>query len=385
VKRIMLVLAFSVAAILISVFLQDSDAEVISGMAPVGPGDRDQVYYEFQGSGDPVVLIHGLSLDRRMWDAQFETLAVDHQVIRYDMIGHGLSSGATGSVRSWENLRDLLDFLDVDRAHIVGLSMGAGVAVDFALEFPEMTTSLVAMDGAQAGYSWNSSPGEFLDRLSGYMDISNSQGLRPALEQWIADPLFAPARALPEVNSRLEDIVLEGHTALGTGAAFFLPNIYKYAHPQPQANSRLADIQARTLIVTGELDLPDFHNAGRIMLRRVPGAQSVLVPEAGHMVPMEKPAATSQLLANFFNAVLGDVNLDGEVNGLDVDPFIGVLLNGPYQPEADMNLDAAVNGLDVDPFVAAVVGGTQQIPEPSTLLLCIIALGVVGGWRKWGG
>jgi hypothetical protein len=84
--------------------------------------------------------------------------------------------------------------------------------------------------------------------------------------------------------------------------------------------------------------------------------------------------------------LLGDVNLDGEVNGLDVDPFVEVLLSGPYQPEADMNEDQVVNGLDVDPFVAAVVGGgTQQIPEPSTLLLCIIALGVVGGWRKRGG
>jgi hypothetical protein len=81
--------------------------------------------------------------------------------------------------------------------------------------------------------------------------------------------------------------------------------------------------------------------------------------------------------------LLGDLNLDSEVNGLDVDPFVEVLLSGPYQLEADMNEDQVVNGLDVDPFVAAVVGGTQQIPEPSTLLLCLLALAVVGGWRKW--
>jgi Tol biopolymer transport system component len=51
----------------------------------------------------------------------------------------------------------------------------------------------------------------------------------------------------------------------------------------------------------------------------------------------------------------------------------------------DLNLDGEVNGLDVDPFVTAVVGGVQQIPEPSTLLLALVALGVIGGWRKWGG
>jgi hypothetical protein len=81
--------------------------------------------------------------------------------------------------------------------------------------------------------------------------------------------------------------------------------------------------------------------------------------------------------------MLGDVNRDGEVNGRDIDPFVEVLLSGPYQPEADMNEDGDVNGLDVDPFVAAVVGGTQQIPEPSTLFLALVALGVVGGWRTW--
>jgi hypothetical protein len=83
-------------------------------------------------------------------------------------------------------------------------------------------------------------------------------------------------------------------------------------------------------------------------------------------------------------SLLGDVNMDSVVNGLDVDPFVDVLLNGPFQTEADMNQDGEVNGLDVDPFVAAVVGGgAAAVPEPSTLLLCLLALTVVGGWRKW--
>jgi hypothetical protein len=81
--------------------------------------------------------------------------------------------------------------------------------------------------------------------------------------------------------------------------------------------------------------------------------------------------------------LLGDVNHDGVVDGLDVDPFIDVLLNSQFATTADMNGDGAVNGLDVAPFVAVVFGGVQSVPEPSTLLLCIIALGVLGGWRKW--
>jgi hypothetical protein len=80
---------------------------------------------------------------------------------------------------------------------------------------------------------------------------------------------------------------------------------------------------------------------------------------------------------------MGDVNHDGMQTGLDIDPFVDVVLANQFDVAADMNGDGVVNGLDVDPFVAAVVGSVQPIPEPSTLLLCVIALGVVGGWRKW--
>jgi hypothetical protein len=91
-----------------------------------------------------------------------------------------------------------------------------------------------------------------------------------------------------------------------------------------------------------------------------------------------------QLTAEPIDELLGDVNMDGVVNGLDVDPFVGLVTSGTYQAEGDMNGDGEVNGLDVDPFVAAVVGGAvQQVPEPSTFLLALIALGVVGGWQKW--
>jgi len=79
----------------------------------------------------------------------------------------------------------------------------------------------------------------------------------------------------------------------------------------------------------------------------------------------------------------GDMNHDTQANGLDVDPFVDVLLASQFDVAADINGDGVVNGLDVDPFVAAVVGdGTGQIPEPPTRLLVFIAMGMFGAWLK---
>jgi hypothetical protein len=121
-------------------------------------------------------------------------------------------------------------------------------------------------------------------------------------------------------------------------------------------------------VVTGEFDQSldvTTESMGSLMIRARIGFDSVT--QTGLF------AAEVALVAEY---VPGDVNGDGEVNGLDVDPFVDILLNGPYQATADMNEDQVVNGLDVDPFVTAVVGSgvVQAVPEPTTLVLTAIGL-----------
>ena len=95
-------------------------------------------------------------------------------------------------------------------------------------------------------------------------------------------------------------------------------------------------------------------------------------------------------IAQTAKLINADINRDGEVNGLDVDPFVDVVINGPFDPLADMNSDDEVNGLDVDPFVAAVVGGgaaaaplnVADVPEPTTLVLALLGmLACIALWR----
>ena len=114
------------------------------------------LYYETAGSGPPLVLIHGFSLNHRMWDDQFEPFARRYHVIRYDVRGFGRSAMPTD--RNYAHADDLMglqEHLGVDHAHILGLSMGGGISLHFAEKYPEATDSLIPV-GAVAGiYEWS--------------------------------------------------------------------------------------------------------------------------------------------------------------------------------------------------------------------------------------
>src|SRR5690349_12453820 len=103
-----------------------------------------ELYYEDAGDGPAVVLLHGGLLDCRMWDDQFEVLAATHRVIRIDVRSHGRSSSAAGDFRHDDDLAAVLDTLGVERAALVGLSMGGRIAFDFAVSRPQRVWALCA-------------------------------------------------------------------------------------------------------------------------------------------------------------------------------------------------------------------------------------------------
>ena len=99
--------------------------------------------FEASGAGDPVVLIHGFSLDRHMWDRQVKTLESRYRVVRYDLRGHGDSAAIEGPYTGYEDLSSVLDALAIDRATLVGLSAGAELAINFALTHPDRVARLI--------------------------------------------------------------------------------------------------------------------------------------------------------------------------------------------------------------------------------------------------
>jgi len=143
---------------------------MISGVGLVGepasgflevPGGR--LYYEVGGDPDEaaVLFIHGMSLDTRMWEDQWSAFAERYRVVRLDLRGFGKSTSEATPFSDIDDLVGLLDHLGIERVHVVGLSMGARVIVDFALAHPERVHALVSADGVLSGFG--PLPAEVLD------------------------------------------------------------------------------------------------------------------------------------------------------------------------------------------------------------------------------
>jgi len=259
-----------------------------SGYAEVN-GTR--LYYEVAGTGEPVILVHAFTLDTRMWNDQFEVLARDFRVIRYDARGFGRSAPPKPgeSYSNAEDLAALADRLDARKPHIVGLSMGGRFVLDYAVTYPDGLRSLVAIDGVVGGWQWSR---EWLAAYAPIVQAGRRGDVAQAKSLWLGLPLFAPARQKPEVEARLKQMVDDY-----SGWHFVNQNPERAV--TPPAIGRLGTIRVPTLVLVGERDLPDFQRTAERLEREIPGARRATIAGAGHMANMEAPDAVNKALAGF--------------------------------------------------------------------------------------
>lgn len=246
-----------------------------------------KLYYEIAGTGQDLIFIHGFGLDSRMWDDQFEVFSQHYRVLRYDLRGFGKSP--TTPTEPYAHHTDLLELMiqrGISKAHLVGLSMGGRVAIDFALSFPHLITSLTAVDSVVHGYKFQA-----FSQTAVSADAKDS-GIGAASRRWLHHDLFRPALEKPDVARRLKDII-------AAYSGWHWSNKNPWTPLDPPAVRRLGSIAVPTLIVIGERDLPDFLAIADILNHEIKLSQKVVIPGAGHMCNMEDPVAFNRVLASF--------------------------------------------------------------------------------------
>ncbi len=247
-----------------------------------------ELYYDVEGEGPAVVLVHGFSLDGRMWDEQVVALREVATVVRCDLRGFGRSSEPSAGI-PYTHSADLLALLDrvgIDSAMFVGLSLGGRVVLETALVAPDRVSRLVLLDSVLNGVEWDAASEQGMEDAA---RAATNDGMSAARAVWLRHPLFAPACRDAELAQRLAALI-EPYSG------------YHWTGEDPQARTgpdpiaMLEQIVAPTTVVVGELDVPCFLTMAGILARRIPGAQRIDVPDSGHMVNLEAPETVNALL-----------------------------------------------------------------------------------------
>lgn len=253
------------------------------------------LYYEVAGQGHPLLLIHAGIVDSRMWDEQFPEFAAHYRTMRYDLRGYGQSPFPTGPFANYEDPVALLTSLGIEKAHVVGISFGGRIALDFALAYPEMVTSLVLVATSIGGEPSSELVRHYLAEEEATLERGDVEGATELnLRMWVDGPRRPPEQVNPLVRRRVRDM-------LAPVVATPLPDGADEIVLEPSAITRLNEIRVPTLLMVGDLDVPDKLTLTQQLADQIIGAQQVIIPGVAHMVNMERPEEFTRLVLKFLN------------------------------------------------------------------------------------
>jgi pyruvate dehydrogenase E2 component (dihydrolipoamide acetyltransferase) len=264
-----------------------------SGAAPetVEVGGRGVRYLRRGEGGLPAVLIHGFGGDLNNWLFNHEDLAARRAVYALDLPGHGgsskqVDSGTLGEFS--ELLSGFMSVVGVPRAHLVGHSMGGGVAMEYALAHPDRTASLTLIASTGLGPEIDG------DYIEGFVTASRRKDIKPHLEKLFGDPSVLGRRLIEDIlqYKRLDGV----EPALRRIAAEFC----HHGRQVVALRDRLSELPMPILVIWGAKDRILPVSQAQDLPEHI---QTQILPDAGHMVQMESAPKVNRLIHSFWNSV----------------------------------------------------------------------------------
>ena len=251
------------------------------------------LFYEASGAGDLIILLHGGHLDRRMWNAEFDSLRSTHRVLRYDARGYGKSGPQDTTFQAHEDLLMLMDSLRIPRAALIGLSLGGRISMDFALAHPERVTRLILAAPGISGGKWTEDgDSTWLIDARKALATKDSVGLARA---WLKSAYINTALRDSARSKWIERVALE--QAPFWGGMIRIGD--KEAEASPAAAGRLRELAMPILLIVGSADTPFILDVARAIGRDAPNVKRLDLPGIGHMVNLEAPAEFMAAVRDF--------------------------------------------------------------------------------------
>jgi 3-oxoadipate enol-lactonase len=256
------------------------------------------LYSEAAGEGPAVVLVHAGICDSRMWEPQWASFPRSQRTVRYDLRGFGRSPIPPGSYAHARDLAEVLEMNGLERASIVGVSMGGRVALELAIAHPELVESLVLVGAALPGHAWS----EEIEAYGGVEDAALERGdldaaVEANLSTWVDGPHRSPSMVDPELRALVGEMQRR---------AFELQLPVEGEADEellvPDAGERLSEVRARTLVLVGDDDVSDIAVIAKGLEREIPDVRRASITGTAHLPNLERPEEFDELVLAFLGS-----------------------------------------------------------------------------------
>lgn len=258
-----------------------------------------KLYYEAMGQGHPLVWLHGGYMDMRMWDDQFAVFAERYQVIRYDIRGFGKTDMPQVPYSDVQDLYELLKHLQIEKAYLLGLSLGGMIAIDFTLEHSDMVDALVLVGAAVGGVTpqqmyTEEQLQEQIQRWEPFQKAVRERNVPQMVEILMNHPTLVPPPKYASAHQHVRENLSE----------YSFVYVLDPAPKQeivPPAWERLREIHIPTLIVVGGDDDIALHLIADKFEQDIVCANRITIPETHHMPNLEKPEEFNAIVLEFLS------------------------------------------------------------------------------------
>jgi 3-oxoadipate enol-lactonase len=252
------------------------------------------VWYDVHGEGPAVVLLHAGLTDSRLWEPQLRSFTESHSVLRVDLPGFGNSPLETNPVSFRGAVRDAMDAAHIDRAAVVGVSLGGNTALELTLDSPERVSALVLVGAGLPDHEWSEEVTSFFADEEAALERGDLDAAVDAnLRMWFS----GPHRDLDDMDPAMRELVGEmqrqgfrqqkGHDDV------------RMLRLEPSESERLGEVNVPTLVLTGDEDVADIHRIADRLAAGIPGAERAGIAEAAHLPSLESPEEFDRIVLAF--------------------------------------------------------------------------------------
>lgn len=260
------------------------------------------LFYEGIGQGTPLVFVHEFAGDHESWHPQVRFFARRYRTITYNARGYPPSEvpedpAAYSQDQAVEDLKGILDHLEIPRAHICGLSMGGYATLLFGLAYPARARSLTV---AGCGYGSGGNRADFRRDVEQVVRRFEEKGMARVADFYTRGPtrvqfIEKDPKGWQEFYNQFAAQSSKGHALTLRGVQLTRPSVF-------ELEPRLERLEVPTLIIAGDEDDPCLE-PGLFMKRKIPSAGLLVIPKSGHTINLEEPEAFNRGVLDFITAV----------------------------------------------------------------------------------